>query len=58
MEEKMKAEDIKEFARVHGISVNEAKMKLDRLAMMQHITNAKTVDDLKPILLKLAEEMK
>ena len=52
------AEQIKEFAKQHGIGMLEAKYKLDKLGMMQDINNAKTVHDLKGVLLKIVDMLK
>ena len=46
---------IKEFANQHGIGMLEAKCKLDKLGIMQDINNAKTIQDLKPLLLKMVD---
>jgi len=51
------AQDIKLKSRIEGISLTEAKRDLDKLAMLQQLNNAKTVQDLKPLLLKLIQEL-
>jgi len=40
-----------------GISLMEAKSQLDKLTMLQLVTQAKTIQDLKPILLRLIDLM-
>ena len=49
------AKQVKELAELKCISLNEAKKQLEKLHMMQQVNEAKTVNDLKPILLKLID---
>ena len=51
------AQDVKLKSRIDSISLKESKKKLDKLAMLQQVNNAKTVQDLKPLLLKLIQEL-
>lgn len=51
------AEDLRRIQAEHRISIHEAKLRLDKLAMMQQVTQAKTLEDIKPILLKLIDEL-
>jgi len=52
------AEQVKSLSEFKGISLLEAKMRLDKLDMLQQINQAKTVQDLKPILLKMVDMLK
>ena len=49
------AEQVKALSDQFGISLTEAKIKLDKLALLQQINNAKTINDLKPVLLKIVD---
>ena len=49
------AGDVKELSTKLGIGLHEAKAKLDKLVMLQQVNEAKTVNDLKPVLLKLIQ---
>ena len=49
------AQDVKDLSRKLGIGLHEAKAKFDKLEMIQQISEAKTVEDIKPILLALAQ---
>ena len=52
------AEQVTALSELKGISLMEAKIQLDKLAMMQHINQASTVKQLKPILLKMVDMLK
>jgi len=51
------AEDVKKLSEKLDISLHEAKKRLDRLKLMQLLNEAKSVQDLKPILLTLIDEL-
>jgi len=48
-------EQVKELSELQNISLLEAKRKLDKLAMLQQITTANTLHDIKPVLLKIID---
>lgn len=52
----MTADDVKQLAREKGISLIEAKRLLDRIEMLHQINDAKTINDVRPILLKLLDK--
>ena len=52
------AEQVTALSELKGISLMEAKIQLDKLSMMQQINRAKTVNDLKCVLLKMVDMLK
>ncbi len=49
------AQQVKELSTKLGIGLHEAKLRLDKLAMLRQVADAKSIDDIKPILYRLID---
>ena len=49
------ADDVKKLRLELGIGMHEAKAILDKQLLLLQITEAKTIEDLKPLLLKIVD---